>query len=166
MRPQFFLAVFLSFFCLAAGAQRLDFLGMKDIAFGMKASDLPGKTVILDSTSAYHDTATYLRNTRCPMYFRSGENLALNGFTASRIEYEFCDNLLTYVFVYVSGKTEIDKALTELKKTFTKLGCKGKSLSECTQMDASAKGIRIIINIDRQKQLMNFVLITRKGAGR
>ena len=33
-------------------------------------------------------------------------------------------------------------------------------------MDASASGMRIIVNIDRKKQLMNFVVIAKKSAGR
>lgn len=155
-------------FLLVAGAirsQSLDFLGLTGVRFGMKTAEMTGKTVILDSTSAYKDTATYLRNTRCQMFFRKNEKLALNGFTASRIEYEFCENSLTYVFVYVKGQAEIDKAINELKKTFPKLGCKGKEAIDCTQMDSASKGIRIIVNIDRKKQEMNFVLIAKKQAG-
>jgi hypothetical protein len=166
MRKTVLLSAFFLLAAFAAGAQSLDFLGLKDVHFGMKASEMKDKTVILDSTSSYHDTAVYLRNTRCPMYFRKQENLALAGFTASRIEYEFCDNLLTYVFVYVNGKTEIDNAVATLKKTFRKLGCKGKPAGECTQMDASASGMRIIVNIDQKNQRMSFVLIAKKSAGR
>ena len=157
---------FLLFFLAATGllrAQSLDFLGLSGISFGMNSKDLPNKTVILDSTSAYKDTATYLRNTRCQLFFRKNENLALKNFTASRIEYEFCDHSLTYLFVYVKGQTEIDKAITELKKTFPKLGCKGNA--ECSQMDSAAKGMRIIVNIDRKTQEMSLVLIAKKQAG-
>lgn len=144
-------------------SQSLEFLGLKGVSFGMNSKDLSGKTVILDSTSSYKDTATYLRNTRCQLFFRKNENLALKGFNASRVEYEFCDKSLTYVFVYVKGQSEIDKAIAELKKTFPKLGCKGNA--ECSQMDSAAKGMRIIVNIDRKTQQMNFVLIAKKQAG-
>ena len=157
-----FIVLFISTATLRA--QQLDFLGLKGIYFGMKSADMPDKTVILDSTSSYKDTATYLRNTRCKMYFRKNENLSLAGFTASRVEYEFCDNELGYVFVYVKGNTEIDKAIAQLQLTFRKLGCKGKPASQCTLMDASAKGMRVIVNIDRKKQEMNFVLIPKKPA--
>lgn len=158
------LLFFLGLSALTLRAQQLDFIGLKGVYFGMKSSDMADKTVILDSTSSYKDTATYLRNTRCKMYFRNNENLSLSGFTASRVEYEFCDNELGYVFVYVKGNAEIDKAIAELQKTFKKLGCKGRPLSQCTLMDASAKGMRVIVNIDRKKQEMNFVLIPKKAA--
>lgn len=146
-------------------AQSLDFLGLTGVHFGMKTTEMSNKTVILDSTSAYKDTGTYLRNTRCQMYFRKDEKLDLTGFRASRVEYEFCDNSLTYVFVYVKGQAEIDKAVSELKRTFPKLGCKGKSASDCTQMDSAAKGMRIIVNIDKKKQEMSLVIIAKKQAG-
>ncbi len=144
--------------------QKLDFIGLTGISFGMKKAELPNKTVILDSTSSYKDTATYLRNTRCQNYFRKNENLQLAGFKASGIEYEFCDDELSYVFVHVQGNDEINKALTQLQLTFHKLGCKGKDISKCTQMDSSAKGMRLIINIDRKKQVMDFVLIPKQAA--
>lgn len=162
IRLLFFFLLVLS--CPAA-AQTLDFLGLNGIRFGMKSSEMTGKTIILDSTSAYKDTATYIRNTRCLLYFRKNENLNLRGFKATRVEYEFCDNALTYVFVYVKGNAEIDKALNEMKKTFPKLGCKGRKGWECAQIDTSAKGMRLIVNIDRKKEEMSFVLIARKTAG-
>jgi hypothetical protein len=148
-----------------AQSQSLDFLGLSGVSFGMKAADMKEKTLIMDSTSAYKDTAVYLRNTRCHTYFKKNENLSLTGFKASRIEYQFCDQALTYVFVYVKGKTEIENALAQLKKTFTKLGCKKKTLYDCERMDASAKGMRIIVNIDRAKQEMSFVLISKSRGG-
>ncbi|HET6991025.1 MAG TPA: hypothetical protein VFJ43_06860, partial [Bacteroidia bacterium] len=101
---------------------------------------------------------------RCLTYFRRTDTLQLPGFLASSIQYQFCDKELAYVFINVSGQKEIDKSLAELQKTFKKLGCKGKPLNECTQIDANAKGIRIIINIDRKKELMNFVLIPKAPA--
>jgi hypothetical protein len=156
----------LLFLCcgIFASAQKLDFLGLTGIHFSMKDSELEKKVVILDSTSVYKDTGLYVRNTRCLTYFRQNENLQLTGFTASSLQYEFCDHELAYVFVNVSGEKEIEKALAQLQLTFKKLGCKGKPLNECTQIDSSAKGMRIIINIDKKKQLMNFVLIPKAAA--
>ncbi len=158
----FFLLLFLS-----AGnlhSQKLDFLGLTGIHFGMKAAEMTNKVVILDSTSVYKDTALYLRNNRCLTYFRNNDTLQLRGFLASSIQYQFCNKELAYVFINVSGEKEIEKTLAELQKTFKKLGCKGKPLKDCTQIDSYAKGIRIIINIDRKKQLMNFVLIPKAPA--
>jgi hypothetical protein len=145
-------------------AQKLDFIGLNGIYFGMKSTELASKTIILDSTSIYKDTALYLRNTRCQSYFRKGENLQLTGFTASAIEYQFCDDELSYVFIHVKGEDEITKAVAQLQLTFHKLGCKGKDISKCTQMDSSAKGMRLIINIDHKKHLMDFVLIPKQNA--
>lgn len=150
---------------LSAGllqAQSLEFLGLKGVHFGMKSAEMKDKVVILDSTSAYKDTLTYMRNTRCQIYFRPAQELQLKGFKATRIEYEFCDGALGYVFVYVSGKDEIDRALATLKGTFPKLGCKGKPIGDCTQMDSATKRMRLIINIDKKKQEMSFVLIQKK----
>lgn len=39
------------------------------------------------------------------------------------------------------------------------MGCKGKPMVACTQIDTKSKGIRIIINIDPKSSSMNFVLI-------
>jgi hypothetical protein len=145
-------------------AQKLDFLGLPGIHFGMKDSEMDKKVVLMDSTSVYKDTALYIRNSRCLTYFRREENLQLTGFTSSSIQYQFCDKELAYVFVDVVGEKEIEKALKQLQLTFKKLGCKGKPLNECTQIDSSAKGMRIIINIDKKRQKMNFVLIPKAAA--
>jgi hypothetical protein len=145
-------------------AQKLDFLGQNGVYFDRKDAEMNKKVVIMDSTSVYKDTALYIRNSRCLTYFRKEENLQLTGFNASSVQYQFCDKKLAYVFVDVTGENEIEKALKQLQLTFKKLGCKGKSLSECTQMDSSAKGMRIIINIDKKRQKMNFVLIPKAAA--
>jgi hypothetical protein len=158
---------FLFLFLLAGfslPAQKLDFLGLNGIYFDMKDAEMEKKVVIMDSTSVYKDTALYIRNSRCLTYFRKTENFQLTGFTASSIQYQFCDKKLAYVFVDVVGEKEIEKALKQLQLTFKKLGCKGKPLSECTQIDSSAKGMRIIINIDKKQQKMNFVLIPKAAA--
>jgi hypothetical protein len=145
-------------------AQKLDFLGLNGVYFDMKDAEMNKKVVIMDSTSVYKDTALYIRNSRCLTYFRKEENLQLTGFSASSVQYQFCDKKLAYVFVDVTGEKEIENALKQLQLTFKKLGCKGKPLSECTQMDSSAKGMRIIINIDKKRQKMNFVLIPKAAA--
>jgi hypothetical protein len=157
----------LIFFLLLSGnllAQKLDFIGLKGIYFGMKKWEMTDKTIILDSTSAYKDTAIYLRNTRCQNYFRKTEDLQLTGFKASAIEYEFCDDELSYVFIHVKGETEINNAIATLKLTFKNLGCKGKPINQCTQMDSSAKGMRLIVNVDHKKQIMDLVLIPKQAA--
>jgi hypothetical protein len=145
-------------------AQKLDFLGLTSIHFDMQDSALHNKVVMMDSTSVYKDTALYIRNSRCLTYFCKNGTLNLTGFTATSVQYQFCDNKLAYVFVDVAGEKEIEKALRQLQLTFKKLGCKGKSLTDCTQLDSSAKGMRIIVNIDKKKQTMNFVLIPKAAA--
>jgi len=140
-------------------AQKLDFLGMNNISFQMKANELKNKVAILDSTSIYKDTAQYIQSTRCVSYKVSTEKLQLNNFLCNSIQYQFCDKKLEYIFINVSGEVEIKKALNELNKRFKKMGCKGKPMVACTQIDAKSKGIRIIINIDPKSSSMNFVLI-------
>jgi len=140
-------------------AQKLDFLGMNNISFQMKANELKNKVAILDSTSIYKDTAQYIQSTRCVSYKVSTEKLQLNNFLCNSIQYQFCDKKLEYIFINVSGEIEIKKALNELNKRFKKMGCKGKPMVACTQIDTKSKGIRIIINIDPKSSSMNFVLI-------
>ena len=144
---------------LSMNAQKLDFLGMNNISFQMKANELKNKVAILDSTSIYKDTAQYIQSTRCVSYKVSTENLQLNNFLCHSIQYQFCDKKLKYIFINVSGEIEIKKALNELNKRFKKMGCKGKPMVACTQIDTKSKGIRIIINIDPKSSSMNFVLI-------
>lgn len=144
---------------LSMKAQKLDFLGMNNISFQMKANELKNKVAILDSTSIYKDTAQYIQSTRCVSYKVSTEKLQLNNFLCNSIQYQFCDKKLEYIFINVSGEVEIKKALNELNKRFKKMGCKGKPMVACTQIDTKSKGIRIIINIDPKSSSMNFVLI-------
>jgi len=125
----------------------------------MKANELKNKVAILDSTSIYKDTAQYIQSTRCVSYKVSTEKLQLNNFLCNSIQYQFCDKKLEYIFINVSGEVEIKKALNELNKRFKKMGCKGKPMVACTQIDTKSKGIRIIINIDPKSSSMNFVLI-------
>lgn len=157
----FFLLVLIS----ASPAQSLDFLGLNGISYGMKLETLSGRKLLMDTSSSYTDTALYLKNTRCQMYYRPEENLKLNGFTAKRIEYEFCDNELGYVFVYVSGKTEISNALAALKISFPKLSCgKNVPLGTCSLIDTHNRHLRLIVRIDQTTNEMNFVLIPTKAA--
>ena len=144
---------------LSMNAQKLDFLGMNNISFQMKANELKNKVAILDSSSIYKDTAQYIQSTRCVSYKVSTEKLQLNNFLCNSIQYQFCDKKLEYIFINVSGEIEIKKALNELNKRFKKMGCKGKPMVACTQIDTKSKGIRIIINIDPKSSSMNFVLI-------
>ena len=144
---------------LSMNAQKLDFLGMNNISFQMKANELKNKVAILASTSIYKDTAQYIQSTRCVSYKVSTEKLQLNNFLCNSIQYQFCDKKLEYIFINVSGEIEIKKALNELNKRFKKMGCKGKPMVACTQIDTKSKGIRIIINIDPKSSSMNFVLI-------
>lgn len=149
-----------------ACAQSLDFLGLPEISFGMKLNMLNNRQLLLDTSSAYTDTALYLSNTRCQMYYRKTENLQLKGFAASNIEYEFCDSALAYVFVYVSGKENISNALSALTLAFPKMNCgKNVPLGTCSLIDTHNRKLRMILRIDHVKNEMNFVLIPRKAAG-
>ncbi len=135
---------------------------MPGVHFGMKIKELAAPQLLLDTSSSYTDTALYLRNTRCQMYYSKTQNLKLNGFTANKIEYEFCDSALGYVFVYVNGKTSIDSALQTLKKEFPRLGCKNKGpLSQCALLDAQNSRMRVIVRINQTTNEMSFVLIPR-----
>jgi hypothetical protein len=161
-------SILLLFALLCSGrisAQDLDFLGIPNIHFGMKSEELKNKVVILDSTSSYNDTATYIRFTRCLVYVRPTENLQLNGFSAAQIEYEFCEGELVYVFVRVKGIENIEKAMVSLRKRFPKLNC-GKKIPEntCLLYDTFAKNIRIIVRKFPDKQEMTFVLIPKQAA--
>jgi hypothetical protein len=153
------------FIGFSASAQSLEFLGLPEISFGMKLKALNDAQLILDSSSSYNDTALYLRSTRCQMYYRKNENFTLKGFTASRIEYEFCDSTLGYVFIYASGKENISNALSSLQLSFTKMGCgKNIPLGSCALIDTHNKDLRLIMHIDHAKQEMNMVIIPRKSA--
>lgn len=149
-----------------ASAQSLEFIGLPEIQFGMRLNTLNDRQLLLDTSSSYTDTALYLKSTRCQMYYRKTEKLQLKGFNASHIEYEFCDSLLAYVFLYVSGKENISNALATLKISFPKMNCgKNVPLGTCTLIDTKNRNLRMIIRIDHAKSEMNLVLIPRKSAG-
>lgn len=165
MRCSALLLFALLFTATYSSAQSLEFLGLPGISFGMKLKDLQERQLILDTSSSYRDTALYLRNTRCQMYYRKNENFALKGFTASRIEYEFCDSTLGYVFIYASGKENIANALSSLQQSFSRMGCgKNIPLGSCALIDTHNKELRLIMQIDHAKNEMNLVLIPRKAA--
>lgn len=163
---RFPLAVLLLLLSISAFAQRLDFLGMPGIRYGMKIKELPSAQLLMDTSSSYTDTATFLRSTRCQMYYSKSQDLKLDGFNASRVEYEFCDSSLSYVFIYVSGKTEIANALAALKADFPHMGCgRNVPLGTCTLIDTKNHHVRMILRIDQAKNEMNLVLIPKKAAG-
>lgn len=165
MRNSAVALLFFVFLGSSLSAQSLEFLGLTNVSFGMNLKLLPDHQLILDTSSSYTDTALYLRNTRCQMYYRRNENLQLKNFTASHIEYEFCDSALGYVFIYVSGKENISDALSSLKTSFPKMGCgKNVPLGTCAQIDTHNSNLRLIAYIDHTKNEMNFVLIPRRGA--
>jgi uncharacterized protein (DUF2164 family) len=146
-------------------AQSLDFLGLPEISFGMKPQLLQNRRLIIDSSSSYADSATYIRNTRCQLYYKSDQNLNLTGFKAAAVHYEFCSDELGYVFVYVEGKAEIDSALAKLKQHFPRMKCgKNVPLGSCNLIDTHNSNLRMILRIDHTTNTMNFVLIPKKAA--
>ncbi|MCU0436146.1 MAG: hypothetical protein MUC87_22005 [Bacteroidia bacterium] len=143
---------------LASAAQDLNFLGIEGVRFGMPEAELKNKLLQIDTSSSYtSDTAFYLKVTTCHIYRRSNEKLQLNGFTASRIEFEFCDGKLAYVFVTVNGDVNSEAALRTLKQRFPKLACKS---NPCTSYDTRSKKLRLIANHNLQKKELSFVLIS------
>lgn len=149
--------LFLLLLSVSAAAQDLGFLGIEGVLFGMPEAELKNKLLQIDSTSSYtNDTAFYLKVTTCHVYRRSNEKLQLNGFTASHIEFEFCDGKLVYVFVTVNGDLQADAALRTLKQRFPKLGCKA---NPCNSYDTRSNKLRLIANHNQQKKELSFVLI-------
>lgn len=148
-----------------AAAQSLEFLGLPAVSFGMNAEKLQNRRLIIDSTSSYTDSSAFVKNTRCHLYYKADENLNLNGFKATAVHYEFCSDELGYVFVYVSGKTEISNALAKLKQHFPKMNCgKNVPLGMCSLIDTHNRNLRMILRIDQATNQMNFVLIPRKAS--
>lgn len=163
---RFPLIIFLLFISGSVFAQKLDFLGLTGMHFGMKIKELPAPQLMLDTSSSYDDTALYLKSTRCQMYYSKTQNMQLDGFMASAIEYQFCDSLLSYVFVRVSGKEEIAKAMTALKVDFPKMSCgKNVPVGMCTFVDTTNRHVRLILKVDSATNEMSFVIIPRKAAG-
>lgn len=164
MRIALFAVLF--FITISVSAQKLDFLGLNGVHFGMKIKELSAPQLMLDTSSSYTDTALYLKNTRCQMYYSKTQNLQLAGFVASKVEYEFCDSVLSYVFVNVIGQAEIDKALATLKIHFPKMGCgKNVPLNTCSLIDTRKGNIRMILRINQATKEMSFVLIPKRAAG-
>lgn len=162
---RFAAVLLLSLFSAFSSAQSLEFLGLSGIRLGMQLKELPDSQLMLDTSSAYKDTALYIKMTRCHMYYSKSQNLQMKGFSATRVEYEFCDSLLGYVFVYINGKQNIDSALAVLKKSFPKMGCGKKvPLGSCGLIDTRNGEMRLIVRINHATNEMNLVLIPRKAA--
>jgi len=143
----------------ALSAQKLVFLGLPEIEFGMHVDSLKDRVVVMDTTTSYKDTAAFIRSTRCVIWFKPGQQLQLNGFIASRIEYEFCDKRLHYVFVRIRGKEEIAKAVATLKTEFTKADCWP---IECQALDTSSKKFRLIASLEKGGEELSLVVIPKK----
>jgi hypothetical protein len=154
LRNLFFIAAL--FTATLLSGQDLKFLGIEGVYFGMQESELKEKVIIMDTSSSYTDTAFYLRSTTCHLYRRNNEKLQLNGFTASSVEFEFCDGKLVYVFVTVNGQAQTEAAFRVLKQRFPKLICKKEP---CYRYDTKSKKLRVIANNNSNKQELSFVLI-------
>jgi hypothetical protein len=151
------LLLFLLLLSVSSAAQDLGFLGIQGVRFGMPEAELKNKLLQIDSSSSYaSDTAFYLKVTTCHVYRRSNEKLQLNGFTASHIEFEFCDGKLVYVFVTVNGELQTEAALRVLKQRFPKLSC---NTNSCMSYDTRSKKLRLIANHNLQRKELSFVLI-------
>lgn len=162
MRTSIQFLIFILVFPASTLAQNLSFLGLNEIRFGMHENSMPGKVIVRDTTSSYSDSSVYLRTSSCHLYRRANEKLDLQGFKASGIEYEFCNEKLSYVFIRVTGSADIDKAIASLQTYFPKFNCGKKTpIGSCKLVDTHHKKLRTIVSIDRTKQEMNIVLIAR-----
>lgn len=147
----------------AASAQNLSVFGLDKVRFGMHTDSLKGKLAVLDSTSAYQDTATYLRNTRCVIWTRPVEQVSVGAFAGSRVEYEFCDNRLYYAFFFIKGKNQVQQALQQIKVIFPEAGCgKDSPVGNCTAIDSKNKHFRIIATVKENGERLEFVVLPRK----
>jgi hypothetical protein len=154
---------FVLFAAVAAQAQNLAFIGLKDIKFGMTVENLGPKKLMIDTSTSYKDSATFVRNTRCITWQKSGQDFALTGFTASKVEYEFCDGRLFYVFITVSGAAEVSKALATLQINFPKAGCgKNVPIGNCKSFDTTNGKMRMIATLENNGQELSLVLIPKK----
>lgn len=129
----------------------------------MTIENLKNKQVVMDTSTAYKDTATYIRNTRCIIWQKKDQDMKLGEFTASKVEYEFCDKHLFYVFITVSGTDNVSKALHVIQSGFPKAGCgKGTPLGNCTSFDSKNKKYRIIATQQAGGQELSLVIIPKK----
>ncbi|MCA6364941.1 MAG: hypothetical protein IM638_18065 [Bacteroidetes bacterium] len=157
MINRFSILLFLLLLSVSSAAQDLGFLGIEGVRFGMPEAELKNKLLQMDSSSSYTgDTAFYLKVTTCHVYRRSNEKLQLNGFTATQIEFEFCDGKLVYVFVTVNGDMQTEAALRTLKQRFPRLGCKN---NPCISYDTRSNKLRLIARHNQQIKELSFVLI-------
>lgn len=157
------LRLFFFLLLLACGqqlrAQDLSFLGLDGIKFGMHVDSLKQKVVVIDSTTSYKDTAAFIRNTHCVIWFKKDQQLQLKGFVASRVEYEFCDKHLNYVFIKAKGHDNIGKALLLLQNNFpnASFGTGGNAKADC-----SNRHMRMIATITENGEALSLVLIPKK----
>lgn len=155
--------VFVLFAAAAAQAQDLTFIGLKDVRFGMTVENLGPKKLMIDTSTSYKDSATFVRNTRCITWQKSQQELTLNGFSASKVEYEFCDGHLFYVFINVSGADNVSKALATLQTSFPKAGCgKNIPIGNCKSIDTTNGKMRLIASLQNNGQELSLVLIPKK----
>lgn len=138
-------------------------MGLQGITFGMTTENLGAKKLQIDTSTSYKDSATFVRNTRCITWQKSGQQLALNGFNASKVEYECCDGRLFYVFITVSGADNVSKALASLQTWFPKAGCGKKiPIGNCKSFDTTNGKMRMIANVQNNGQELSLVLIPKK----
>ncbi len=154
---------FVLFAAVAVQAQDLTFIGLQGIKFGMTVENLGPKKLMIDTSTSYKDSATFVRNTRCITWQKSQQELALTGFTASKVEYEFCDGHLFYVFITVSGADNVSKALATLQTHFPKAGCgKNIPIGNCKSFDTTNGKMRMIATLQNNGQELSLVLIPKK----
>lgn len=164
---RFLLSVVLCVFALSGYSQQvLDSLGISGIRFGMSEQELKSAVIILDTSSAYKDTAVYVRNTNCHNYFRTNETLQLKGFLAGHIEYRFCDGNLAFIFIDVKGTQHVSDALLRLGKLYPKLQQQLSKNPTLTAFDVTRSNVRMIGSINASRDQLSFVLISKKTANK
>jgi len=164
---RFLLSVVLCVFALTGYSQQiLDSLGISGIRFGMSEQELKNAVIILDTSSAYKDTAVYIRNTTCHSYFRTNERLQLKGFPASHIEYRFCDGNLAFIFIDVKGTQHVRDALIRLGKLYPKLQQQLSKNPALTAFDLTRNNVRMIGSINASRDQLSFVLISKRTANK
>lgn len=146
--------------------QIVDSLGISGIRFGMSEQELKHAVIILDTSSAYKDTAVYVRNTSCHNYFRSNEILQLKGFTAEHIEYRFCEGKLAFIFIDVNGTQHVRDALLRLGKLYPKLQQQLSKNPTLTAFDVTKNNVRMIGTVNAARDELSFVLISKKTANK
>jgi|GEM_PF-1003225 hypothetical protein len=164
---RFLLSILLCVFTLTGYSQQvLDSLGLSGIRFGMSEQELKNSVIILDTSSAYKDTAVYIRNTTCHNYFRTNETLQLKGFLAGHIEYRFCDGKLAFIFIDVKGAQHVSDALIRLSKLYPKLQLQLSKNPALASFDVTRNNVRMIGTVNAARDQLSFVLISKKTANK